>query len=410
MIHYSFLRSYFTTLLLISSIILGGIVGYYFDGVTPYLKPLGDIFIRLILTTIVPFVFFNIAAAIARTKQLGKMSQVFTSMITVFVISGLIAALIAMTVIYCVPIAQAMDIVLKDTTMASTQNISLHLTNLLTVKDFTQLFSHQHILALIIFSSLVGLAATSINTQHMSAVMTFLESGETLFTRIFSMVMYFAPIGFFAYFAVLMHELGASMVHYYARITTIYYLFGSLYFVIIYSIYAYIAGHGIGFRTFWQHISIPAMTSIATCSSAASMPANLIATKAMQVPSYIADTTIPIGSMLHKEGSIIGGVFKIAFLFYFFHIKLTGLAVWLTAIGISTLVGLVMGAIPGGGLLGELFILAVYGFPSSALLMIAAISVLIDPLATLLNVTGNSVSSMLIARLVEGKKWLHPPT
>jgi len=77
----------------------------------------------------------------------------------------------------------------------------------------------------------------------------------------------------------------------------------------------------------------------------------------------------------------------------------------LTALGVSLLVGTVMGAIPSGGMLGELLILSVYGFPPSVLIAIAAISIIIDPLATLLNVTGNTVSSMMIARLVEGKKW-----
>ncbi len=78
----------------------------------------------------------------------------------------------------------------------------------------------------------------------------------------------------------------------------------------------------------------------------------------------------------------------------------------LTVLGVSLLVGTVMGAIPSGGMLGELLILTIYGFPPSVLIVIAAISIIIDPLATMLNVTGNSVSSMMIARLVEGKKWL----
>jgi Na+/H+-dicarboxylate symporter len=103
---------------------------------------------------------------------------------------------------------------------------------------------------------------------------------------------------------------------------------------------------------------------------------------------------------------VIGGMVKIAFLFGLFHLPFQGLSVWLGAIGISMLVGTVMGAIPSGGMLGELLILTVYGFPPSALIVVAAISIIIDPLATLLNVTGNTVGSMLIARLVDGQGWL----
>ena len=197
-------------------------------------------------------------------------------------------------------------------------------------------------------------------------------------------------------------------MHSYVRVTIIYYLFACAYFVFIYTAFAFLAGKMKGTRLFWKNVLLPATTSIATCSSAASIPANLVATKAMRVSSGIVETVIPLGSIIHKDGSVMGGVVKIAFLFGLFHLKFTGVSVLLTALGVSMLVGTVMGAIPSGGMLGELLILTVYGFPPSALIVISAISIIIDPIATLLNVTGNSVSSMMIARLVDGKKWLRP--
>ena len=157
---------------------------------------------------------------------------------------------------------------------------------------------------------------------------------------------------------------------------------------------------------FWKNVLLPATTSIATCSSAASIPANIIATKAMHVSPEIVESVIPLGSIIHKDGSVIGGVFKIAFLFGLFHLKFSGVSVLFTALGVSMLVGTVMGAIPSGGMLGELLILTAYGLPPSALIIISTISIIIDPIATLLNVTGNSVSSMMIARLVEGQEWI----
>ena len=62
-----------------------------------------------------------------------------------------------------------------------------------------------------------------------------------------------------------------------------------------------------------------------------------------------------------------------------------------------------MGAIPGGGMMGEMLILSVFGFSSEVLPIIAVISTIIDAPATVLNSTGNTVCSMMIARLVEGK-------
>jgi len=224
--------------------------------------------------------------------------------------------------------------------------------------------------------------------------------------RVFSLIMYYAPIGFFAYFAVLVSQLGPQLIESYLRIAIIYYVSSLIYFVIAYTWYAYMAGSITGVKIFWKNVFLPMITSIATCSSAASIPANLVAAKNMQVSPEIYETTIPLGAIIHKDGSVIGGMIKIAFLFGIFHLNFTGISVILTALGVSILVGTVMGAIPSGGLLGELLILTVYGFPSSVLIAIAAISIIIDPPATMLNVTGNTVSSMMIARLVEGKKWL----
>jgi Na+/H+-dicarboxylate symporter len=63
-----------------------------------------------------------------------------------------------------------------------------------------------------------------------------------------------------------------------------------------------------------------------------------------------------------------------------------------------------MGAIPGGGLIGEMLIISIYGFPIEVLPIIAVISTIIDAPATLLNSTGNTVCSMMITRLVEGSR------
>ena len=126
----------------------------------------------------------------------------------------------------------------------------------------------------------------------------------------------------------------------------------------------------------------------------------------MGVPSDIAETVVPLGANMHKDGSVFGGVMKITFLMGLFGKDMTSVSSILGIIGVSLLVGAVMGAIPSGGMIGEMLILSVYGFPPEVLPIIAVVSVIIDAPATLLNTTGNTVCSMLVTRLVEGKNWL----
>ncbi|WP_419420492.1 dicarboxylate/amino acid:cation symporter [Legionella sp. D16C41] len=397
--------AYFFPIILIMSIVFGGITGYYFGEYTSYLKPIGEIFLNLIFTAIVPLIFFSISSAISRSGAAGKLSKIIFYMAIVFIFTSLIAALYTLFIVKMFPPAQDVQLPLTLSTPTSNVSFSSQIVGIFTVPNFSQLLSHEHILALILFSILVGLA-TGKSTEKGSAFSIFLQAGEEVFMRVFSIIMYYAPLGFFAYFAVLVHELGPKLMESYLKITILYYVFAFLYFLIAFTFYAYLAGRKQGVKLFWRNIFLPMVTSIATCSSAASIPANLLATKKMHVSPEIYETAVPLGMMIHKDGSVIGGMFKIAFLFGIFHISFSGVSVLLTAIGISILVGTVMGAIPSGGMIGELLILSAYGFPPSVLIAIAAISIIIDPLATMINVICNSVSSLMIARLVDGKDWL----
>lgn len=403
-IQYKTLKSFLFPIILISSILLGGLTGYVLGQDAQRLKPFGDIFLNLIFTAIIPLIFFSVSSAIARAGSLGKLGKIMSYMAVVFLFTGTVAALYSLFIVSLFPPAQDVYLQLAQPEKMATLSFSNQLVGIFTVPDFSKLLSQDHILALIVFSILVGLAVSHSNEKG-KLFAEFLHAGEEIFMRVFSLIMYYAPIGFFAYFAVLVSELGPKFMESYVRVAVLYYTFGLIYFLVVLTVYAYLAGKAQGIKLFWQNIFLPMVTSLATCSSAASIPANLAATKQMRVPAEIYETTVPLGAIIHKDGSVIGGVFKIAFLFGIFHMDFSGAAVIITAFGVSLLVGTVMGAIPSGGMLGELLILSVYGFPPSVLIAIAAISIIIDPIATMLNVTGNSVSSMMIARLVEGKNW-----
>jgi len=95
---------------------------------------------------------------------------------------------------------------------------------------------------------------------------------------------------------------------------------------------------------------------------------------------------------------------KITFLFGLFGRDMTSLNAAVSILLVSFLVGAVMAAIPSGGFIAEMLILSIFGFPSNVLPIIAVISTIIDAPATLLNSTGNTVSAMMVTRLVEKKE------
>lgn len=260
-------------------------------------------------------------------------------------------------------------------------------------------------LQLIVFSVLIGLS-TALVGEKARPITEFLTAGTAVMMKVVKIVMYYAPIGLGAYFAAIIGQLGPQILEGYARTFILYLILALIYYFGFFTLYAFIAGGKDGVKLFWKNALTPSITAIATCSSAASIPVNLESVKKMGVPKDIAETVIPLGANTHKDGSVFGGVLKIVFLFSLFGKDMTSISSILSILAVAFLVGAVMGAIPGGGMIGEMLILSVFGFPVEVLPIIAVISTIIDAPATLLNSTGNTVCAMLVTRLVEGKNWL----
>ena len=192
----------------------------------------------------------------------------------------------------------------------------------------------------------------------------------------------------------------------YGRAMAVYYPTALVYFFVAYTCYAFIAGRAGGVKKFWCYIIPPSLTALATGSSMATIPANLQAADNIGVPRDVSEVIIPVGASIHMEGSCLAAVVKIAFLFGVFQTPFSGAGTLLTALGIALLVGAVVSGIPGGGTIGELLILSLYGFPPEAFPLITMIGTLVDAPATMINATGDNVSSMLAARFLGGKGWL----
>jgi Na+/H+-dicarboxylate symporter len=171
-------------------------------------------------------------------------------------------------------------------------------------------------------------------------------------------------------------------------------------------LYSLFAGGKTGMKLFWKEVISPAVTSLATSSSVATIPVNLKAAEQIGVPKDIREIVIPIGATAHMDGSCLSAILKISFIFGIFNMPFHGIDTYFTAILIAVLSGVVMSGVPGGGFIGEALIVTMYGFPPEALPILAMIGTLVDPPATMVNATGDTVASMMVARILEGKEWM----
>lgn len=402
----SFLKNYKSILLLLGGILAGSILGLVFGKGVEVIKPLGDIFLNLLFTAIIPLIFFTIASSIASLEKTEKLGKLFGIVIGVFLCTVVISAILMMVGVLLFPIQQ--DIIISKLPFENLQGSSpgSQITQLLTANDFYELLSRKSMLALIIFSFLIGFATLQ-SGEKGNGFKSFLKSGDEVMKQLLHLIMKTAPIGLGAYFAYQVGIFGPQLFGAYAKPLGLYYAVCAFYFVVFFSLYAFIAGGKLGFTTFWKHNITPSLTALGTCSSIATIPANLEAAEKMNIPGHISNIVIPLGAPLHKDGSSMSSVIKIAVIFAMFGKDFTDPHNLLLALGITVIVSVVEGGIPNGGYIGEILAITVYGFPMEQALPAAMIvGTLVDPMATLLNANGDLVSAMLVTRISEGKKWL----
>ena len=403
-------KNYKQTILLLFGLIIGAIIGIVYKEKAAILAPFGDIFMNCMFVIIVPLIFLTITTSIAKIKQPKRLGKVLTSIIGTFIIVSLIAATIGLISTYSFKLVDPKDsstILEKLSTEEPTETEELNIlertVQATTVTDFSGILTRDNIIAIVIFSILIGIAINKV-VEGAEPFLKVLESANKVIFKFVDIIFLYAPFGLGCYFAALIGTFGNEIAIGYAKTFVYYTIIALLFYFIVYSFYAFIAGGKKGFIAFWKNILPASATAISTCSSAASIPVNVNCTKKIGVSDDIAETMIPLGTSFHKDGSVIGSVFKIMFLVYLFGTTPSVGKVALVAIVATLLVT----AVPvGGGTISETLILTMMGFPLTALPILTIIATIIDPPATLLNVVGDSASSMLTARIVDGKDWMN---
>ena len=398
-----FLKNYKSSLILLLSVIVGGIIGVIFKEDAKVLQPLGDIFLNLLFVAIVPLIFVTITSSLTKKSEKGHFRKVVSRIFLSFVITSLVAVIIGCVATKLFPFVDSSNVeILEGAKVDTDLNILQRTASLLTTSDFYLLLSRDNIVALLIFSILFGLSIRKMGDEG-KVLVDILNALSKAINNFITIIMYYAPIGIACYFASLVVTFGDSITKGYLTTFLLYLAVSVFMYFIVYTIYAYLSGGKAGVKAYYKNIMPTTVTALSTCSSAASIPVNTQVAKKIGVSEEIADMAIPLGTTFHKDGSIIGSVFKIMFLTYLF-----GLDVSIgKLIFVSLVATLLVTAVPiGGGTISEAFILSLIGAPLTALPMLTIVATIIDAPATVLNVVGDTTVCMMSSRMVYGKKWI----
>ena len=389
---------------MIIGIVAGCIVGAVWPGATA-LEPIGTIFINMMFCVVVPMVFVSISSAIANMKSARRAGKVMGTTILTFCVTAAIAAVIMYIIARCIPLVVG-DYPTAEGEVGETLGVADMIINFFTKPDFTELFSRRAILPLIVAAVLFGFGI-QLNGGPKTKTAQLLEDLNGCLMKVVKIITYYAPIGFFGFFAYLVASYGPELIGDYGRTLIIYYVLCFVYMFIFFPIYARFGGGKGAAKLMFSKLFRPAAVSFGTCSSVATIPTNMEVAEETGISKDVSDIVLPLGATMHMDGSAMSAIIKVAFLFGMFGQDFgTGRAI--LAIIVAVFSSVAMSGIPGGGGTGELVLCTIF-FPDQLAIaypIALALGNLVDPPATMVNAAGDYVACYVVSRFVDGKDWL----
>ena len=400
----NFLKNYSFIIMMLTGIVAGCIVGAIWPGAT-VLEPLGTVFINLMFCIVVPMVFCSICSAIANMESMKKAGKIMVTTVITFCVTAGIAALIMYIICRVFPLVQG-RYDMTEGEVGQTLGLADMVINFFTKPDFNELLSRRAILPLIVFAVLCGFGIQMAGGKE-TMTAKLLEDVTKCIMNVVRIISFYAPIGFFGFFATLVATYGPELVGDYSRTLIIYYVLCFVYMFTFFPLYARFGGGKGGAKVMFRHLLKPAAVSFGTCSSVATIPTNMAAAEDTGISKDISNIVLPLGATMHMDGSAMSAIIKVAFLFGIFG-KDFGTGEAILAIIVAIFSSVAMSGIPGGGGTGELVLCTIF-FPDQMAIaypIAIALGNLVDPPATMVNAAGDYVASYIVARFVEGKDWL----
>ena len=398
----SFLKNNKSSFILLASMFIGAGVGAVWGKGALVMQPLADLFLNLLYCCVVPMIFVSIVASISKMESMQKLGRIIGIMMLIFVVTQVFAS------VYMVGISAISSpgkgAIIQMTEQVKDLKSNMNILAMFTVNDFTLLWSRKNLMALIIAGIMVGTALLSMGERGKNLARLFDEASEMVM-HVVNYVMKIAPIGLGVLFATLIGEYGSQFTGPLAQALIVYCIAAVVYYFFSNTLFAYIGAGMEGVKRYYRYCIPPTLTSLGTCSSAATIPLSLEAADKCGISNDVRDLCIPLGANLHKDGACLITILKIAFLCNVLGINFMDPVIIFKAVVCATLASMVMGAIPAGGYVGELFIISRFGFPPATIPVMVLIGTITDAPATAINVTGDLSSAFIVERYINGKDW-----
>ncbi|NYF25275.1 Na+/H+-dicarboxylate symporter [Sporosarcina sp. JAI121] len=377
------------------AIILGSIFGSSID----FLKPFGDLFLRLIKFIIAPLILSTLVVGVAGTsdpKQLGKMG---VKTIVYYLGTTAIAIIIGLAVAFAVSPGKGITISTDGLTIpeAATQEPQSAITTILNIipeNPFTALAAG-NILQIIFFALFIGLAITFVG-EKARPVYRFFEGFAEVMYKITGIVMKVAPLGILGLLAPVVGQYGLSVLLPLVKVIVAVYIACILHAAIVYSSAVKVWGK-MSPITFFKGISPAALVAFSTASSAGTLPVTIKNTNEnLGVPNRISSFVLPLGATVNMDGTAIYQGVAVIFIAQFYNLNLSFTQL-LTVVLITILASIGTAGVPGAGMIMLAMVLTSVNMPLEGIALIAGIDRILDMMRTTVNIVGDASAAVVVA-------------
>jgi dicarboxylate/amino acid:cation (Na+ or H+) symporter, DAACS family len=372
--------------------------------------PIGQIFLRLLFMVVMPLVFASIALGVAGLGDLRKVGRVGGKALGFFVVSTVLSATLGILLVLAIRPGQRVSPEVQTRLLqtyagdagakveaAAQSNFGIEtLVNIVTRNPVKSMVD-MDMLGVIFWGIMFGAALTLITAARAAPMLRVLEALQDVVIKIVEMAMMIAPLGVFMLIYGVTSRFGLDLLAPLASYVVVVIVGLLLHLFVTLAIIVKVVG-GLSPRLFFSRIRSAMITAFSTSSSAATLPTNIaVAEQNLGLPSKIAGFVLPLGNTMCMNGTSLYEGVTVIFLAQVFGVELN-VAQMIIIMLMSVITAVGAAGVPGGSLPLLVGILAMFGVPGEGIAIILGIDRILDMSRTVVNITGDQVATIYVAR------------
>lgn len=367
--------------------------GLLVDGL---LEVIGQIFMASLRMLVVPLVFVSLVCGVCSLKDTSKLGRIGGKAVALYLATTAIAISFAIFIALIISPGEGVNMVTNSSFSGKeAPSLAQVIIQMFPTNPFAS-FAQGNMLQVIVFALLFGISI-ALSGKAGERVASLFEDLSEVIMRLVTILMNIAPYGVFALLATLFTTVSldtfGNLIEYFLVVFFVLVIHALVTYPLILKLFT-----GLNPVIFLKKMRDAAIFAFSTASSNATIPVTLeTATKKMGVKNSIASFTVPLGATINMDGTAIMQGVATVFIAQVFTQDLT-LADYLTVILTATLASIGTAGVPGVGLIMLAMVLEQVGLPVEGIALIIGVDRLLDMTRTAVNVTGDSMVSLVVAK------------